>query len=163
MVATLLSVSVAPVVKGQDTADDIGLLAAAFRELIRLANNDAPQVEPVPIFCLGLGRRLSEVRDPPAILFARIADVEQPLLPSSACTDPPLQPGPSRYAVRVRESDRVASLLYLRFEGDPVADTVVTVVLKQYVGPRWASVWRCAAVATESGWTMAACRLFEEA
>jgi hypothetical protein len=139
------------------------LLAAAFSELIRLANNDAPRVEPEPIFCLGLGRRVSEVHDPPDTLFTRLAGVQQRLLPSSACTVLPLGPGSPRYAVRVRESDRVASLLYVRFEGETVADTVVTVLLKQYVGPRWASVWRCSGVATESGWTIAACRLVEMA
>jgi hypothetical protein len=161
IVATLLSASVGA--RGaQDTAQDMELLAAAFSELIRLVSSDAPRVEGGPIFCLGLDSRLGEVRDPPEGLITHLANVEHRLLPSSACTAPPLKPGSARYAVRVHGSDRIASLLYVGFESDPVADTVVTMMLRQYVGPRWASVWKCSAVATECGWTVGDCRLFEQ-
>ena len=160
IVAALLSVSVGTVVHGQNPTHDVGLLGAAFRELIRLANTDVPQFDPVPTYCLGLGRRLSDVRDPPDSLFALLADHEQRLLPSSACTILPLEPG-LRYAVRADPSDRVASVLYVAIEGGFARDTVVALSLKHYVGPRWAAVWKCPAVATESGWTVGACRLVE--
>jgi hypothetical protein len=161
IVAALLGTGVSPVGYGQEPAAEIEFLAAAFRELLRLAGDDVPRTEGVRTYCLGLGEQLREVRDPPDSLAELFATEGQRFLPSSACAVLPIESG-LRYAVRVRGSGQIASLLYVAIEGNPAAGTAVTVWLRHYVGPLWASVWRCAAVATGVGQTVGDCRLFEQ-
>ncbi len=135
-------------------AEEPALLAAIFRQTLKLGRKDAGSLDPPRMQCLALGRWLS-TQDPGAPLLDALAQDTPPARPASACA---VNDTTFRYAVTDRATGVRGWLLRITALHNIAADTVIAWT-QFYVRPLFAAGWECRMIRHAGQWRAQSCTM----